>query len=197
MNRTIIGLLSLVACIGLSGCKSTTSSSSPAAKSDGTVFDYMQELSADLIKEGRVAAVGIGKSRQIDMAVAAAKANARKNLAQSLQVKVESLEKMFVEEVGEAENAEINRMFSSATEQITSLQLEGTVPIKQKRESGLNGVEIVYVLMVQDPQVVDIALKNSSTEHLYERFRASKAFEELDQEIKEFEAAEKEGFFNP
>ena len=42
--------------------------------------------------------------------------------------------------------------------------------------------------MVLDPGLIDESLKNNNAKHLYERFRASKAFEELDKEIKEFEA---------
>ena len=47
--------------------------------------------------------------------------------------------------------------------------------------------------MVLNPDIIHETLKNNSAKHLYERFRASKAFEELDKEIKEFEEAERQG----
>jgi hypothetical protein len=111
-------------------------------------------------------------------------------------VKIENLEKAFIEEVGEASGSEINELFSSATKQITSQTLQGTVPILQKYEDN-DDVTTAYILMVLNPEIIHESLKNSnSAKHLYERFRASKAFEELDREIKEFEAAEREGMLS-
>jgi hypothetical protein len=84
----------------------------------------------------------------------------------------------------------MNEVFSSATKQITSQTLNGTVPKMQKYETN-DGITTAYVLMVLNPDIVDESLKNNSAKHLYERFRASKAFEELDKEIKEYEASQK------
>ena len=187
MKRIFLGLFSLMVCAGLAGCKST-----PPADSDESMFDAMQQMVAEISEEGGMAAVGIGESRKIDVAIAKAKLEARKNLAQLVQVKIENLEKAFVEEVGDAETSEINELFSSATKQITSQTLQGTTPRIQKYDSE-DGVTTAYVLMVLNPDIIPNTLKNSSAKHLYERFRASKAFEELDKEIKEFEAAEREG----
>ena len=192
MKRSIMGVLSLAVCVSFSGCKSA-----PPVASDHSVFGYMQEQSAKLIEDGQLAAMGIGKSRQIDIAVARAKLDARVKLAQSISTKIENLQEAFVEEIGEAESSEINQLFSSATKQITSQVLEGTVPVIEKYDEGVNGVQIAYVLMVQDPTIVDSLLKNNdASKHLYERFRASKAFERLDKEIQEYEAAEQAGFID-
>lgn len=188
MRRSVLGILSLVVCIGFSGCRSK-----PPADSDNTMFDYMQERVGDMAQDGQIAAVGIANSRQSDIAVARAKLNARTQLAQAIQVKIENLEKAFVEEIGEAATSEINELFSSATKQITSQTLQGSVPLEQTFDEDSNGVITAYVLMVQNPEIVDTVLKNNSAQHLYERFRASKAFEELDREIQEFEEAERQG----
>jgi hypothetical protein len=187
MKRVVFGLLGAVLVLGFSGCKSK-----PHMESDKTMFDYMQEQVAKITDEGGMAAVGLGESRNTQMAIAKAKLEARKNLAQLVQIKLENLEKAFSEEVGEAQGSEINQLFSSATKQITSQTLQGTVPKMQKYETK-DGIVTAYVLMVLDPKIVDESLKNNSAKHLYERFRASKAFEELDKEIKEYEAAQKEG----
>jgi hypothetical protein len=186
MKRIVLGLLSLTVCL-FTGCKST-----PPADSDESMFDAMQEMVSEIGEKGGMAAVGIGESRKIDVAIAKAKLEARKNLAQLVQVKIENLEKAFVEEVGDAETSEINELFSSATKQITSQTLQGTSPKIQKYDSA-DGVTTAYVLMVLNPDIIPSSLQNSNAKHLYERFRASKAFEELDKEIKEFEAAEREG----
>jgi hypothetical protein len=140
-----------------------------------------------------MAAVGLGESSMTQLAITRAKVEARKNLAQLVQVKIENLEKAFVEEIGEASSSEVNQLFSSATKQITSQTLQGTVPKMQKYETK-DGVTTAYVLMVLSPDIIHESLKNSNNaKHLYERFRASKAFEELDKEIKEFETAERQG----
>lgn len=188
MKRTAFTLLTLAVCIGMAGCKSKP----PKMESDDSIFDYMQEQVAEIAEEGGLAAVGIGESRTQQLALTRAKAEARKNLAQVVQVKIENLEKSFVEEIGEVESSEINQLFSSATKQITSQTLQGTVPKMQKFESD-DGVYTAYILMVLSPDLIHESLKNNSAKHLYERFRASKAFEELDKEIKEFEEAERQG----
>jgi hypothetical protein len=187
MKRVAFGLLSLAVCIGFTGCKSP-----PKADSDKSMFDYMQEEVGKITEKGGMASVGIGESRNTQLAITKAKVEARKNLAQLVTVKIENLEKAFIEEIGEASGSEMNELFSSATKQITSQTLQGTVPKMQKYETD-DGITTAYILMILNPDIIDASLKNNSAKHLYERFRASKAFEELDKEIKEFEEAELEG----
>ena len=187
MKRIAFGLLALTICIGFTGCKSA-----PKADSDKTMFDYMQQQVGKITDKGGMAEVGIGESRNTQLAITKAKVEARKNLAQLVSVKIENLEKAFIEEVGEAGGSEMNELFSSATKQITSQTLQGTVPKEQKYEEN-DGIYTAYILMVLDPEVIHASLKNNGKKHLYERFRASKAFAELDQEMKEFEAAEMAG----
>jgi len=187
MKRVAFSILSLAVCIGFSGCKSP-----PKMDSDKSMFDYMQEEVGKITDKGGMASVGIGESRNTQLAITKAKVEARKNLAQLVQVKIENLEKAFIEEVGEASGSEMNELFSSATKQITSQTLQGTVPKMQKYETE-DGITTAYILMVLNPDIIDASLQNNSAKHLYERFRASKAFEELDKEIKEFEEAERQG----
>jgi hypothetical protein len=188
MKRTALTLMTAILCIGFAGCKSA-----PKMDSDKSMFDYMQEEVAKITEKGGMASVGIGESSNTQLAITKAKVEARKNLAQLVTVKIENLEKAFVEEIGEASSSEMNELFSSATKQITSQTLQGTVPKMQKFETN-DGVTTAYILMVLNPDIIDASLKNNnSAKHLYERFRASKAFEELDQEIKEFEEAERQG----
>jgi hypothetical protein len=187
MKRIALSVLTLAVCIGFTGCNSP-----PDADSDDSMFDYMQEEAAKISEKGGMAAVGISDARNTQIALTAAKADARKNLAQQVQVKIENLEKAFIEEIGEASSSEINELFSSATKSVTAQTLHGSVPALQKYEIE-DGVTTAYILMMLKPDIVDESLKNSSAKHLYERFRASKAFEELDKEIKEFEEAERQG----
>lgn len=181
------GLLALTVCFGLYGCKSM-----PKVDSDKTVFDALQEQVAKINEKGGVAAVGMADSRNTQLAITKAKVEARKQLAQQIQVKINNLEKAFIEEVGESSGSEMNQLFSSATKQITAQELQGTVPKVQKYETN-DGITTAYVLMVLNPDIVHESLKNSNKPKLYERFRASKAFDELDKEIKAYEEAERQG----
>ncbi len=186
MKHIMFGLLALTVAVGFTGCKSA-----PKADSDKTMFDYMQEEVGKITDQGGMASVGLGESRNTQLAITKAKVEARKNLAQLVQVKIENLEKAFIEEVGEANGSEMNELFSSATKQITAQELQGTVPKMQKYEVD-EGVTTAYVLMVLNPDIIHETLKNSNKPKLYERYRASKAFEELDKEIKEYEEAERQ-----
>lgn len=188
MKRSAFTLLALTLCIGFSGCRSKP----PKMDSDDSIFDYMQEEVAKISDKGGLASVGLAESRNTELAITKAKVEARKNLAQTVQVKIENLEKAFIEEVGEASGSEINELFSSATKQITAQELQGTTPKMQKYETN-DGITTAYILMVLDPELIHDSLKNNNAKHLYERFRASKAFEELDKEIKEYEEAERQG----
>ncbi len=187
MKRTAFSLLALTVCIGFSGCKSL-----PKMDSDDSMFDNLQEEVAKITDKGGMAAVGIGESRNTQLAIAKAKVEARKNLAQLVSIKIENLEKAFIEEIGTANGSEMNELFSSATKQITSQTLQGTVPKIQKFETN-EDITTAYILMVLNPDIIDASLKNNKTKHLYERFRASKAFAELDKEMKEYEEAERQG----
>lgn len=190
MKRIFYAALAAAVCIGFTGCKSR-----PDTTSDKSMFDALQEEVGKIIENGGMAAVGLGESRNTQIAISKAKVEARKNLAQLVQVKIENLEKSFAEEVGMGGDTEINTLFSSATKQITNQKLQGTAPIEQKYDVK-DGITTAYVLMVLNPKLIDETLKaqNNSAKNLYQRFRASKAFEELDKEIKDFEEAEQAGF---
>jgi hypothetical protein len=75
--------------------------------------------------------------------------------------------------------------FTTTTKVITSQQLAGSVAQELKYEVIGNTVT-AYALMVLDPQtIVDQLAKEKE---LYTRLQSTKAFDELDKEIKEYEA---------
>ena len=189
MKHRIITLLTMGLFIGFFGCNSP-----PKTDSERSIFDDMQKEVKERTDNGQIAALGVVKSRNVQIAIARAKVEARKNLAQMVSLKINNLEKQFIEEVGEAKGSEMNELFSSATKQVTSQKLQGSVPKMQKFDEK-DGITTAYVLMVLDPKIVDAALQGGgdSAKHMYERFRASKAFKELDDEIKAYQKAEMQG----
>ena len=88
MKRVAFSLMALTVCIGFSGCKSK-----PKMDSDKTMFDSMQEEVGKITEKGGMASVGLGESRNTQLAITKAKVEARKNLAQLVSVKIENLEK--------------------------------------------------------------------------------------------------------
>ena len=124
-----VGLIAALVSVGLmAGCKSVK----VPRISDKTPFEDMQEAVKKLTDDGIPASVGMGESRNQQMAITEAKLDARKNLAQQVQVKIKNLEKNFAEEIGESSSSEINALFSTATKSVTSQELAGSVPKVQK-----------------------------------------------------------------
>ncbi|MCG8374691.1 MAG: hypothetical protein MI700_14200 [Balneolales bacterium] len=106
---------------------------------------------------------------------------AKQALSQKLGEKVEALQKLFEEEVTDG-NAEVySTAFTSATQTVTSQELVGAAVDEIYYAPTATGGFTAYVLMrmpVGDARrMLDNAL--SQDEELYIRFKESKAFEEL------------------
>ena len=182
MKQVMVVALTALVLATMVGCKSTE------VTSEMTPFEIMQEKANAITDAGGLAAVGIGSSRTVSLAMDKAKTRGRTELAHILETKVDSLKKDFSEEIGEGESAEYNALFSAASKSIAHQILRGTVPKDLKYETAGN-TTTAWALMVQDPKVIADAFadQKNSAKALYTRFRASQAFAELDGEVKKFE----------
>ncbi|MDP6630820.1 MAG: hypothetical protein QGH29_07585 [Kiritimatiellia bacterium] len=182
MKQVMLVALAALVMATVVGCKSTE------VTSQMTPFEIMQEKANAITDAGGLAAVGIGTSRTMSLAMDKAKTRGRTELAHILETKVDSLKKDFTEEIGEGESAEYNALFSAASKSIAHQILRGTVPKDIKYETTGN-TTTSWALMVQDPKVIADAFadQKNSAKALYTRFRASQAFSELDNEVKKFE----------
>jgi hypothetical protein len=182
MKQVMLVALAALVMATVVGCKSTE------VTSQKTPFENMQEKANAITDAGGLAAVGIGTSRTMSLAMDKAKTRGRTELAHILETKVDSLKKDFTEEIGEGESAEYNALFSAASKSIAHQILRGTVPKDIKYETTGN-TTTAWALMVQDPKVIADAFadQKNSAKALYTRFRASQAFAELDNEVKKFE----------
>ncbi|MBL7076851.1 MAG: hypothetical protein ISS31_05205 [Kiritimatiellae bacterium] len=182
MKQVMLVALAALVMATVVGCKSTE------VTSQKTPFEIMQEKANAITDAGGLAAVGIGTSRTMSLAMDKAKTRGRTELAHILETKVDSLKKDFTEEIGEGESAEYNALFSAASKSIAHQILRGTVPKDIKYETTGN-TTTSWALMVQDPKVIADAFadQKNSAKALYTRFRASQAFAELDNEVKKFE----------
>ena len=158
------------------------------------VEEEFEAVKNTILSAGGVADIGIGRSPRRDIAKEKAKVNGQKNLAQIFENKVQNLTKSFMEELGEDADVEINEAFSTATKSVSSKVLNGVISKKTKYvQEKVDGrtVYSCYVLMAIEPGTVNQSLmdemqvKNKKT---YERFRASQAFDEMDDAMKDYEA---------
>jgi len=182
MKAVCCGVAVLAVATMVSGCAKTKVSS------EKSPFDIIQEKANAITEAGGLAAVGVGTSRTVSLALDKAKTRGRVELAHILETKVDSLKKDFTEEIGEGADSEYNALFSAASKSVAHQILQGSVP-KDLKYDLKDGMTTAWALMVQDPKVVAdaFAAQANSQQHLYTRFRASQAFAELDSEVKKFE----------
>jgi hypothetical protein len=76
---------------------------------------------------------------------------------------------------------------------VTSRVLSGTVPKKVKYQQD-GGQVTAWALVIQDPKILKETVENTfnTKKALYTRFRASEAFEEMENDVKRFEEYKKE-----
>jgi hypothetical protein len=189
MKRVAVGLLAVAVIGTVAGCSTPKKN----VTSDKTPFELMQDKANAITAAGGLAAVGIGQSATVSLAIDKAKTRGRTELAHIIETKVESLKKDFNEEVGEGAGSEYNALFSAASKSIASQVLRGSVP-KDLKYATEGGQTTAWALMVQDPKVIAdaFAAEANTQRHLYTRFRASQAFNELDAEVKKFDEFKKQ-----
>jgi hypothetical protein len=127
-------------------------------------------------------------SRDLNLAIEKAMTNARAEIARQYELKVEGLTKSFQEEVGSAEDSEINQIFSQTVRTVVSTQLMGSRATKTTQVRDGNNYR-VYVLVEYPIGAANQAFMNTlkANQNMYTRFRASEAFKEMDEQIKKYE----------
>lgn len=140
-------------------------------------------------------APGQAESTRQGTALRTAQANATQAMASKLEVKVSALQKVFEEEVQSGQDANYASTFSNASEQLVNSTMNGVTRDRAECEqlnpevTGGNVNQRCYVLVRmpvgQARSVLDNAL--SRDEELYTKFKASKAFEELQNRLHEIE----------
>ncbi|RPH89145.1 MAG: hypothetical protein EHM72_20740 [Calditrichaeota bacterium] len=154
-------------------------------------FQDLTDLSLAIIEAGGVAAVGQGTSVRQDLAQQKAVTAAKGNLAEIFNTKVQRMNKQFQEEIGSENDAEINEAFTTVTKTLTSQVLQGAVTKTSKffrdKETGQFSCGAVVAI---EPDKVNTSILDElqkKDKKLYERFRASQAYEELKREMEEYE----------
>ena len=160
-------------------------------------FQDLQDMSASIIDAGGIAAVGQSESQRQDLAKKKAVTDAQGQLAEIFNTQVNRMKKMFQEEIGSAEDSEINEAFTTVTKILTSTMLQGAITKKTKYlRDPQSGKFTAAALVAIEPDKVNMSILDEvkkSKPKLYERFRASQAYEELDQAMEKYKK-EQEGY---
>jgi len=161
-------------------------------------FQDLQDMSASIIEAGGIAAVGQSESARQDLAKKKAVTDAQGQLAEIFNTQVNRMKKMFQEEIGSAEDSEINEAFTTVTKVLTSTMLQGAITKKTKyMRDPQSGKFTAAALVAIEPDKVNMSILDEVKKgkpKLYERFRASQAYEELDQAMEKYKKEQESGY---
>ncbi len=161
-------------------------------------FQDLTNMANSIIDAGGVAAVGQGISKRQDFAKKKAVTDAQGQLAEIFNTKVQRLKKNFAEEIGSADDSEINEAFTEVTKTLSSTMLKGAITkkVKYMRDKDTKQFTAAVVVAIE-PNKVNMSIfdemKNKRPK-LYERFRATKAYDELKKEMQEYEKQQNSGY---
>jgi hypothetical protein len=200
MKKLLTLFAMLLALMYMTACGSSKPAVSEADSDFVEVADPFEELnvlSNQIIEGGGVAAVGEGTSARRDVAKEKATTNAQGKLAEIFDLKVQKMKKSFIEEIGSANESEVNEAFTSVTKTLTSKVLKGATVNKTKiTQNKKTNQYMVGVVVAITPKTVNMSIMDElegSKPQLYQRFRASQAYEELKNEMDDYEAQQQGG----
>ena len=190
LKRVISIVLALVVLSVIIGCASGSKVSNVDPRI-AKMENRIQNLKEKYIAKGGIAAIGMGVSVRRDLAREKAISNAQGLLSENYKAKISRLRKSFVEELG-TNDTELNESFMLVTKSVASKVIRGAM-VRKTDYLVENGKYTAYVVYAIDPKVLNQSILDEAKtkKKLYERFRASKAFKELNEEEKKFEEFEK------
>lgn len=141
--------------------------------------------------EYAVYATGEATSRKMNIAMQKSTQQARANLGQSINAKVQSLIESMVEEAGMGENVQITEFYSEASKSVSNETLSGAIVIKKYPYQTSSGGYRVYVLMGLKKAPFDNAasqaivskVKENQEEAMYATFKKTQAFNRLNEAL--------------
>lgn len=139
-----------------------------------------------------VYAANSATSQQMQTALDKATTDARGDLAAGLETKIESMTKSFTEEVGD----DLRQQYTEAQKEITSQVLRGTTPKEKEVFQEDDGTWRAFVLMelpVGEAAEEFLSKMNNNEDEMYTRFRASEAFEEMEEAVEDYEEEQQRG----
>jgi len=183
LREVILLSFILLGGVGLPGC------SGPETAPEETIEEMPDWMTEKPETESYLFGTGTAVSEGMQTALDKAKVRARGDLASTLEVRFQGLTEDFQEEVGE----EYLNQFTQAQRTIVNQFLVGT----EARETELTqegGRYRAYALMEMPigKASQELMSKLQQNEELYTRFRASEAFDRLQDQIEKYEKAQEE-----
>jgi len=200
MNRLLytitLNMVLIIACGGSTPPRAPVDMpSQPQAANPQTPMDvpnwFMMTPEPD--DEYAVYATGEATSRRMNIAMQKATQQARANLGQSINAKVQSLIESMVEEAGMGENVQITEFYSETSKSVSNETLSGATVVKKYPYQMSSGGYRVYVLMGLKKAPFDNAasqaivskVKENQEEAMYAAFKKTQAFNRLDEALDE------------
>jgi len=148
-------------------------------------LEKLQKKKNKFNKKGILAEIAIGESTNLQVAINKAELEARAKLSRSVESKTSSLQKKFQEEVGN----EFLDHFKQVAKTVTDRVMHGTSLVETPFEKNGDGVYRVYGLMVLDYELYAKALSGeiSANNAMKTRWQASRAYQELEDEVKAYQ----------
>ncbi len=129
-------------------------------------------------------AVGVGDSRQMNIAINKAKQEAMVQLSQRVKAKVKSMVRQMTQEAGMDENTQVVDFYQQASTTITNNTFSGITVIKQYPYQKSGGGYRVYMLIGLKKDAFNKSLANAIQNEaaLYSEWKATQAFKELEKQ---------------
>ena len=150
--------------------------------------------------DGMIYTVGLGSSRNLNVAKSMAEQRARAQLALETEAHVKALYEDFQGQYGADVDAQINAAFSSVSESLAKGTFHGTRTVKTKAMQEANGLYNVQIMMgipikdnIEEPIIKEIGDAEASRQ----KFEAWQARERMDKKILKLEQEESAGTSPP
>ena len=181
MTIALVSLLSIM----LAACGSSGSSTGPD----------VEELPSWYLNtpEGpdHMYASASAQSRRMQVAIDRAETDARQSLAATMESEIRSMTRDFQEELED----DFREQFVQTTQELVSQTLVGTSAAEREIQEQDDGLYRAYVLMEMPVGAAAqefLDMLENRDEETYTRFRASEAFEEMEEQVERYEEEQNE-----
>ncbi|ABB23325.1 hypothetical protein [Pelodictyon luteolum] len=185
MKNTVLTILALSMILFTAGCGSTKIQETKLGKAPGWYDDIHKD-------NDYIFAANTQRSRDLQLALDKATAAGRAEIARKVAVQVKSIQKRFIDEVGNGMDSKTGDLFSQVEKNIASECLAGSVVTKQNivKEGEFFRA---YVLVSYPVGKANAEFLESikSREYSLTRMRATKAFAELERDVERYEQLKK------
>lgn len=132
-------------------------------------------------------------SVDMEMAVNTARNTAITYLSEQIDIKIDNLSKQFKEQIGTSDNSEYLQHAVRTSKLLTSNRIKGIGELKKSIKKDGKGWRAYVLMRFPVGEAAAAFLKSINDNHkTYTQYKASKAYEELEKQVKEYEEFKKQ-----